>query len=96
MVCENWLNNDRVYSGAESAGLKVMKVYPVKGKIGRKENLFGVYVLQKRNGKVEEGKAGNQSILEEPLSVRTECGKWTLAYAELLENMAIPAKHDAI
>jgi len=33
-------------------------------KIGMKENLFGVYVLHKRDGKVEEGKSDNQSILD--------------------------------
>ena len=69
--------------------MKILKVYPVKGKDGRKENLFGVYVLKKlRNSEKMEGE---KEIIAEPISVRTECGKWTLKYAELLEAMSIPA-----
>lgn len=93
VVCENWLNNERVYSGAKSAGLRMKKVYPIKGKCGRKENLFGVYVLEREiQSEEDEEKAG---VVTEPLSVRTGCGKWTLKYADLLETMSIPANHDA-
>lgn len=94
VVCENWLNNKRVYEGAKSAGLKMLKVYPIKGKSGRKENLFGVYVLKKKSDHTKD--ETNQNIVAEPLSVRSECGKWTLEYAALLESMAIPSKHVAV
>jgi Predicted O-methyltransferase len=88
VVCENWLNNDRVYSGAKSSGLKVKMVYPIKGKRGRKECLFGVYVLEIDHGDQRD----DDCVVKEPLAVRTECGKWTVEYAELLEGMSIPAK----
>ena len=94
VVCENWLNNKRVYEGAKLAGLEMMKVYPVKGKSGRKENLFGVYVLRKR--KSDQTKTCDPNVVVEPLSVRTECGKWTSEYATLLEAMAIPAQHESV
>jgi|AntRauTorckE5430_2_1112549.scaffolds.fasta_scaffold06132_2 tRNA1(Val) A37 N6-methylase TrmN6 len=93
VVCENWLNNDRVYSGAKSAGLRMKQVYPIKGKYGRKENLFGVYVLVREVRCIAEQE--ENGIVAEPLSVRTSCGKWTLKYADLLETMSIPANHDA-
>ena len=94
VVCENWLNNKRVYSGAKSAGLKVKTVYPIKGKRGRKEYLFGVYVLvleMDRDGQW----SGRDCDVKEPLAVRTESGTWTVEYAELLEAMSIPAKHNS-
>merc|ERR1711966_292348 len=34
VVCENWLNNKRVYAGAQEAGLSVVVVLPIKGKEG--------------------------------------------------------------
>jgi tRNA1(Val) A37 N6-methylase TrmN6 len=95
VVCENWLNNKRVYSGAKSSGLKVKTVYPVKGKRGRKECLFGVYVLEMDVGSGTGEDCPSADCVKEPLTVRTECGKWTTEYAELLEAMSIPAKHNS-
>lgn len=86
VVCENWLNNDRVYSGAEIAGLEIKTVYPVKGKSSRKEILFAVYVLQVKGG---EGKTD----VKRPIEVRDEKNKWTSSYADILEKMGIPARH---
>ena len=94
MVCENWLNHERVYSGAKSSGLKVKLVYPVKGKSGRKEYLFGVYVLQRYSDGQSDSDRDMKDHLAKALAVRTECGKWTKEYAELLEKMSIPAKHN--
>ncbi len=92
VVCENWLNDKRVYDGAKAAGLVMQKVYPIKGKSDRKENLFGVYVLKKRTPDDAKEKANN-NIVADPLSVRSKSGKWTFDYASLLESMAIPARH---
>ena len=34
VVCENWLNNDRVWDGAKNAGLEMDAVWPIMGKVG--------------------------------------------------------------
>jgi len=90
VVCENWLNDTRVHDGAAKAELHVDLVLPVKGKTGRKENLFAVYVLRKRNES-----SGEQTMILEALPVRSESGKWTVTYAHVLEAMSIPAHHDS-
>lgn len=87
VVCENWLNNDRVYSGASLAGLSIKKVIPFKGKESN-PILFGVYVM----GKKKEGDDGMEPNIEEPVSVRTANGSWTDYYSDILEYMSIPAK----
>eukprot|EP01083_Nonionella_stella_P027224 74933_1 len=86
-VCENWLNNDRVYSGASAAGLAIISVHPVKGKMGRKEHLFAVYVMAH-----SKPSSISPRILD-PLCVRDKEGLWTSTYATLLETMSIPAMH---
>eukprot|EP00560_Eucampia_antarctica_P007300 CAMPEP_0197830726 /NCGR_PEP_ID=MMETSP1437-20131217/7341_1 /TAXON_ID=49252 ORGANISM="Eucampia antarctica, Strain CCMP1452" /NCGR_SAMPLE_ID=MMETSP1437 /ASSEMBLY_ACC=CAM_ASM_001096 /LENGTH=476 /DNA_ID=CAMNT_0043433303 /DNA_START=17 /DNA_END=1443 /DNA_ORIENTATION=+ len=98
VVCENWLNNRRVYEGAEKSGLHIFKVIPVKGKTTRKENLFGVYLMQK---KMKEGLNNNNNAsntdslsVSPALSVRDENGRWTKEYAAILEKMSIPARHE--
>lgn len=87
-VCENWLNNDRVYSGASAAGLTIISVHPVKGKMGRKENLFAVYVMV-----LSKPSSKSSPRILDPLCVRDEEGLWTSTYATLLEKMSIPAIH---
>jgi len=110
VVCENWLNDERVYDGARASGLEVVKVLPIKGKRNRKEILFGVYILKKKTvlqsekrSDEELQKGGSQKVqrqksegdhVMESLSVRTESGKWTKEYAEVLEYMSIPARHN--
>ena len=47
-VCENWLNNDRVYEGARDADLVITEVLPVQGRTGKPCPLFAVYVMRKR------------------------------------------------
>lgn len=96
VVCENWLNNGRVYEGAKLAKMKVVRAYPVKGKDGRKENLFGVYLLKKKAVDEPYDQEDDKNAIAEPISVRTKCGKWTAKYAALLETMAIPAHHLAL
>lgn len=89
VVCENWLNNDRVYSGALLAGLCIKKVIPFKGKESN-PILFGVYVMGKK--KEGESKDGMEPSIEEPVSVRIANGSWTDSYSDILEYMSIPAR----
>ena len=46
VVCENWLNDDRVYQGAKDARLDILRVYPIKGNLKKQQNLFAVYVMK--------------------------------------------------
>ncbi len=55
VVCENWSNDDRVWRGAEDAGLTIECVRPVMGCARRWENLFAVYVMKKTaDGKCDD------------------------------------------
>jgi tRNA1(Val) A37 N6-methylase TrmN6 len=92
VVCENWLNVQRVYTSAFRQGLAIAHVLPVKGKEGRKENLFGVFVLHKikaMNPWPEQESFSSAPELD-PLVVRTKTGNWTAEYSHLLETMSIP------
>ena len=86
VVCENWLNNGRVYEGARKAGLSVVAVLPIKGKEGRKNNLFGVYVMRK----TPEGGHHDKLMDLPPLAVRDGNGGWTKEYSLILDFMSIP------
>lgn len=90
VVCENWLNNDRVYTGASLAGLHIQKVIPFKGKESN-PILFGVYVLKKKK-KEDSEESLEPTIVEKPVSVRTANGTWTDSYCDILEFMSIPTK----
>ena len=94
VVCENWLNDDRVRQGAREAGLLLVDTVRVKGSVERPEPLFAVYTMKKKN----LGDDMNQEFKAKVppcLSVRDEHGKWTKQYGEeVLEWMSIPAKHD--
>ena len=46
VVCENWLNNHRVWNGAKEAGLIIESVQPVRGGVRKEHNLFAVYVMK--------------------------------------------------
>jgi len=108
IVCENWLNEHRVHKGAHDAQMDILSVYPVKGKVGRKENLFAVYVMAKKKKRKEEGmeeKEGGcngqgddalrrDGLYRPAISVREDNGKWTEEYADILEFMSIPAHHE--
>lgn len=100
VVCENWLNNDRVYKGANAASLKVVSVLPVAGKTRKNAPLFAVYTMRKvaHNGPIihdDNGLHGKYHVqptthIEEPLYVRDDKGNWTAEYAKLLKAMSIP------
>ena len=65
VVCENWLNNDRVYQGAKEAGLSIVDVWPVVGggskKKKKKSNLFAVYVMKKKKKLEDEAAECNNN-----------------------------------
>ena len=101
VVCENWLNNDRVYKGAKDAGLTIMKVYPIKGTTRKSQNLFAVYVMKfdtalgnendsitttSRKGSEKE----SSCHVFDPISVRGIDGKWTIEYSKIMASMSIP------
>lgn len=91
VVCVNWLNNHRVYDGAAEAGLQVITALPVKGREGKKEPLFGVYVLKKISSSDIEGASSNlETEVLSPLSVRNQDGEWTDEYEQVMAVMGIP------
>ena len=85
-VCENWLNNQRVHQGAKQAGLKILRVAPVKGKSTKNENLFAIYTMSKEQ---KSGKSIPTTILD-PICVRDGNGEWTQEYSEIMKQMSIP------
>ncbi len=86
VVCENWLNNDRVYLGAKQAGLHIKRVVPIKGTTRKTEILFAIYVMSIGDSKDSE----NSPLIAEPVSVRNKDGKWTRDYADIMMSMSIP------
>lgn len=93
VVCENWLNIRRVYSCVISIGLEIQSVLPVKGKEGRKENLFGVFVMRKLSSRIIDGNGESYSNVStkelDPISVRSKDGAWTQSYIRILDSMSI-------
>lgn len=98
VVCENWLNDGRVWDGAERAGLDVTSVLPVVGREG-KPTLFAVYTMRKRAGKEMNGQRGGNGdgaqrrgdgVTRTPLVVRDREGRWTVEYSTVLDEMSIP------
>mmetsp|Transcript_3714 Transcript_3714/g.7272 ORF Transcript_3714/g.7272 Transcript_3714/m.7272 type:complete len:133 (+) Transcript_3714:2-400(+) len=94
VVCENWLNDDRVWKGAHEAGLEIECVWPVMGRAGKKDPLFAVYVMKKmfncRSGELSDDKTTRAGRIRPPLVVRMENGKWTDEYAKVMKAMSIP------
>ena len=90
-VCENWLNDDRVYQGAKQAGLVVVEVLPVKGRTGKPCPLFAVYTMRKAS---YYDNASSNSVPEtkvlDVLTVRDDQGNWTEEYQKVLQAMSIP------
>ncbi|CAB9508444.1 Pseudouridylate synthase 10 [Seminavis robusta] len=87
-VCENWLNNDRVYQGAAQAGLVVVQVLPIQGRTGKPCPLFAVYVMRKQSYFHEEPPTDTQVL--DCVSVRDDQGNWTPEYQQILQAMSIP------
>ena len=85
VVCENWLNNDRVYVGAKEAGLQILRVIPIKGTTRKKQNLFAIYVMG-----IEKKNSDIACEVSDPVSVRNADGNWTAEYASIMASMSIP------
>lgn len=98
VVCENWLNNHRVWAGAKDAGLIIECVYPIRGSVRKETSLFAVYVMkkkQKHDDKTisvedDEEQQDEAKIIRHPLAVRDEDGKYTDEYTTVLNAMSIP------
>jgi tRNA1(Val) A37 N6-methylase TrmN6 len=90
VVCENWFNNKRVWDGAKMSGLHIESVWPVIGRVGRREPLFAVYVMRKKeNMKKLDGQCKDERV-RHPIIVRGDDGKWTDQYADVMKEMSIP------
>jgi tRNA1(Val) A37 N6-methylase TrmN6 len=83
VVCENWLNHDRVINAAEQIGLQITYRLDVEGREGR-GTLFCVYVMART--RLNDCPCEIQTI-----AVRDAKGDWTGAYKRrVLKTMAIP------
>lgn len=85
VVCENWLNHNRVVAAAGKYDLDILSRVEVSGKEGR-GTLFCVYTMKRKN---------NDSVTlitkRKILAVRNGQGGWTKEYREsVLEAMSIP------
>jgi tRNA1(Val) A37 N6-methylase TrmN6 len=78
VVCENTLNDERVFNGAAAAGVYVNAVTDVIGVYG-KPPLFGVYTISNTNN----------PTVRSSVTVRMAEGDWTLEYRRILREMAI-------
>jgi len=92
VVCENWLNDKRAYDGAEIAGLDIVSVWPVMGRVGKPDPLFAVYVMRKKSESYQDiaNDQNKANRMRAPLIVRDEDGKWTEQYAKVMKAMSIP------
>jgi len=83
VVCENWLNHDRVVAAADKYDLYILSQVEVNGREGR-DTLFGVYVMKKKD-------CDSSGTKRECLSVRYANGNWTEEYRNsVLHTMSIP------
>jgi len=80
VVCENSINEKRVFEGAVTAGMRVEEVVEVVGRVG-KPPLFGVYTL--RLGLSEEEAKRTRII------VRDDAGEWTQEYKVIMGHMGL-------
>lgn len=83
VVCENWLNHERVVNAAVKVGLQIIYQLRVEGREGR-GTLFCVYVMAHE-------KPDAIPCIVKTLAVRGRNGEWTDAYkCKVLETMSIP------
>ena len=87
VVCENWLNHNRVVTAAQACGLLILRQVQVMGR-EQKDTLFCVYVMMKGGATVPE----SLETVVQKLTVRRTTGEWTEDYKELvLSGMSIPS-----
>jgi tRNA1Val (adenine37-N6)-methyltransferase len=83
VVCENWLNHDRVLAAAKQYNLHVLRQVEVQGREGR-ATLFCVYVMKSKSN-------DEPATRRENLAVRDGHGNWTERYSRtVLGTMSIP------
>lgn len=86
VVCENWLNHNRVVAAAEKYDLDILAQVEVSGKQGR-GTLFCVYTMKRKD--IES--VALTTTKREILAVRNGQGDWTKEYREsVLKAMSIP------
>ena len=87
VVCENWLNHDRVLSAAKECRLSILQQVNIMGREG-KDTLFCVYVM--KCVCIPESETRHEVVVQN-LVVRTVTGDWTKDYKEsVLSGMSIP------
>jgi tRNA1Val (adenine37-N6)-methyltransferase len=95
VVCENWLNHDRVMAAANKCHLQILRQVQVQGREG-KATLFCVYVMRMMQSSSTKNSSGSDSdddlpTQRENLAVRGENGDWTEHYRRTVLNaMSIP------
>lgn len=81
VTCAGALQQARVVAGAAAAGLGIVRRCDIVSRAG-KAALFGVYAMR----------AGDAAtVVEPPLVVRDEAGRWTAAFHTLRRAMGMPA-----
>ena len=89
VVCENYLNHQRVLEAANLAKLQVLHVAKVRGREG-KEPLFGIYTMRKPTNCKRETVAQSPAFQEEAFAVRDKDGNWTPRYLTVFQTLSIP------
>ena len=90
VVCENYMNHDRVNTASTAAGLRIVKVLMVEGTAGR-GILFAVYVMKHLVDALQEFKEDDLPITSR-LTVR-EDSAWSRAYLQtVMKDMSIPSR----
>jgi tRNA1Val (adenine37-N6)-methyltransferase len=93
VVCENWLNHDRVVAAATKCHLQILRQVQVQGREGR-ATLFCVYVMrmmQSSSNSIGSSSSDEAPTQRENLAVRGDSGDWTEHYRRtVLETMSIP------
>ena len=85
VVCENWLNHNRVVAAAEKYDLDILSQVEVSGKEGR-GTLFCVYTMKRK-----DKDSVTLTTKRKVLTVRNHQGGWTKEYREsVLKEMSIP------
>jgi tRNA1(Val) A37 N6-methylase TrmN6 len=90
IVCENWINNDRVYAAAKDAKLFVSTVLPIYGRTGKSNPLFAVYTMEKQKAFGLDQATTKKTVSLNPIAVRSENGLHTEEYCRILKYMSIP------
>jgi len=90
VVCENWINHERVLRAAKNAALRINSIHPIAGSINKSKPLFAVYTMKKGLSPKEDSFAKDHVTKQyDVIAVRNENGNWTEAYGKVLDKMSI-------